>query len=59
LLDKTIEAAKAFKPLDSAATARLQQMAANRESIFLNEEKQVALNHPHVNPGYPHDSHMG
>jgi hypothetical protein len=28
-------------------------MAANRESIFLNEEKQVAFNHPHGNPLYP------
>jgi predicted aldo/keto reductase-like oxidoreductase len=59
LLDKTIEAAKAFRPLDSAATARLQEMAANRESIFLNEEKQVALNHPHWNPAYPHESQFG
>jgi hypothetical protein len=59
LLDKTIEAAKAFRPLDSAATARLQEMAANRESIFLNEEKQVALNHPHWNPAYPHESQLG
>ena len=34
-------------------------MAANRESIFLNEEKQVALNHPHWNPAYPHESQFG
>jgi len=54
LLDKTIEAAKAFKPLDAAAIGKLQEMAANRESIFLNEEKQVAFNHPHGNPAYGH-----
>lgn len=54
LLDKTIDAAKAYKPLDTAAVEQLQHMAANRESIFLNEEKQVAMNHPHGNPMYPH-----
>ncbi len=52
LLDKTIDAAKAYKPLDTAAVEQLQHMAANRESIFLNEEKQVAMNHPHGNPMY-------
>ncbi len=53
LLDKTIEAARRFKPLDPEAAEQLQQMAANRESIFLREEKQVAFNHPHGNPAYP------
>jgi len=56
LLDKTIEAARGFKPLDPQAVAQLQDMAANRESIFLNEEKQVAVNHPHGNPVYPQPS---
>jgi predicted aldo/keto reductase-like oxidoreductase len=54
LLDKTIDAAKAYKPLDAAAAEQLQHMAANRDSIFLSEEKQVAMNHPHGNPMYPH-----
>jgi aryl-alcohol dehydrogenase-like predicted oxidoreductase len=54
LLDRTIEAAKAFKPLDAPAVEQLQQMAANRGSIFLAEENQVATNHPHANPAYPH-----
>jgi len=53
LLDKTIEAAKVYKPLDTAAAEQLKHMAENRESIFLNEEKQVAFNHPHGNPLYP------
>ena len=44
LLDKTIAAAKVFKPLDSEAETELKQMAANRESLFLAEERQVALN---------------
>lgn len=59
LLDKTIEAAKVFKPLDSDAVGKLQDMAANRGSIFEGEEKQVALNLPHWNPVYPHSPHEG
>jgi aryl-alcohol dehydrogenase-like predicted oxidoreductase len=57
LFEKTVEAAKTFRPLDQEAVAQLQEMAANRESIFLNEEKQVALNHPHWNPAYPAEAH--
>lgn len=57
LFEKTLEAAKAFRPLDQDAVQELQQMAANRESIFLNEEKQVAMNHPHWNPAYPNAGH--
>lgn len=53
LFQKTVEAARHFRPLDSEAVEQLQQLAANRESIFLNEEKQVAVNHPHCNPAYP------
>jgi len=52
LLDKAIDAAKAFQPLDSTAATELQQMASNRESIFLNEEKQVSFNYPHGNPHF-------
>lgn len=59
LLDRTIEAAKAFKQLDAPAVEQLQQMAANRGSIFLAEENQVASNHPHGNPHYPHGPHEG
>ena len=53
LLDKTIEAAKVFKPLDGEAESELKQMAANRESIFLAEERQVALNLKEWTPVYP------
>jgi aryl-alcohol dehydrogenase-like predicted oxidoreductase len=53
LFEKTVEAAKTFHPLDQEAVTELQAMAADRESIFLNEEKQVAVNHPHLNPAYP------
>jgi aryl-alcohol dehydrogenase-like predicted oxidoreductase len=57
LLDRTIEAGKAFTPLDDAAASQLKEMAANRESIFLREEQQVALNLPHWNPVYPNSPH--
>jgi len=56
LLARTIDAAKDFQPLDASAIEQLRQMAANRDSIFLAEEKQVALNHPHGNPAYPHEA---
>jgi predicted aldo/keto reductase-like oxidoreductase len=59
LLDKTIAAAKAFKPLDSEAEAELKQMAANRESIFLAEEQQVALNLKEWTPVYPDSPYEG
>ncbi|HEV2209624.1 MAG TPA: aldo/keto reductase [Verrucomicrobiae bacterium] len=54
LLDKTIEAAKMFRPLDVAGGEQLKHMAANRESIFLAEENQVAMDHPHGNPAWRH-----
>lgn len=56
LFEKAVEGARRFKPLDAAATAKLREMAANRGSIFLAEEKQVAVNHPHLNPHYPHEA---
>jgi thiol-disulfide isomerase/thioredoxin len=59
LLDKAIDAAKIFQPLDTAAIEELQQMASNRESIFLNEEKQVSLNYPHGNPHFAHGHQEG
>jgi hypothetical protein len=57
LLDKTIDAAKAFTPLDAAAVEKLQQMAANRESLFTGEERQVAFNLPHRESGYAYSPH--
>lgn len=57
LLDRTIEAAKAFKPLDEAAIEQLKQMAANRDSLFIREEQQVALNLPHGKPIHPDSPH--
>jgi predicted aldo/keto reductase-like oxidoreductase len=57
LVDRTIEACKEVKPLDAAGTELLKQMAASRESIFLREEREVALNSPHWRPAYPEYPH--
>jgi aryl-alcohol dehydrogenase-like predicted oxidoreductase len=57
LLDKSIEAAKALQPLDEKGIEQLKQLAANRDSIFLEEERQVAMNLPHWTPVYPHSPH--
>ena len=59
LLDKAIDAAKVFQPLDTAAVGELQQMSANRESIFLDEEKKVSFNYPHGNPHFAHRHQEG
>lgn len=62
LLDKTIEAAKIFKPLDQAAIEKLKTMAENMGSIFIREEQQVAMNHPYwipVHPDSPHETGCG
>jgi predicted aldo/keto reductase-like oxidoreductase len=57
LLDRTIEAAKAYKPLDEAAITQLKAMAADRGSLFLKEEQQVAMNPPYWNPVHPDSPH--
>jgi len=57
LLDRAIEGARAFKPLDEAAIERLKQMAANRDSIFLREEQQVAMNLRQWTPVFPDSPH--
>jgi aryl-alcohol dehydrogenase-like predicted oxidoreductase len=57
LFDRTIDGAIAFKPLDDPAVERLQQMAADRGSLFIGEEKQVALNSPHWTPVHPDSPH--
>jgi len=57
LLDRCITAAKAFKPLDETAVAQLKQMAAGRDSLFLGEEQQVALNSRPWTPLHPDSPH--
>ena len=57
LFHRTVDGALKFKPLDDPAVERLQQMAANRGSIFIGEEKQVAMNLPHWTPVHPDSPH--
>ncbi len=57
LLERMMNAARAYQPLDEAAVAELKSMAANRDSIFLREEQQVAANLPHWSPVYPDSPH--
>jgi len=59
LLDKTIEAAKAFRPIDPAGTEQLRKMAANCGSIFVQEEQRVASNLPCSIPIHPDSPHEG
>jgi hypothetical protein len=44
---------------DGEAEAELKQMAANRESLFLVEERQVALNLREWTPVYPDSPYEG
>ncbi len=57
LLDRMIIAAKAFEPMDGPAADQLKEMAANRESLFIREEQQVALNLHRWTPVYPDSPH--
>lgn len=57
LFERAVEASKSFTPLDTAAADKLRQMAADRGSLFLPEEQQVALNRPHWTPVYPDSPH--
>lgn len=57
LLDRTIKACDRIEALDEAAETRLKDMAQNRESIFLREEAQVAMNPRHWTPVYPDSPH--
>jgi predicted aldo/keto reductase-like oxidoreductase len=58
LLDRTIEAAKNYKPLDAQAITSLKEMAANRGSIFEREEKAIAINARKWTLPYPENPHL-
>ena len=57
LLDRCITAAKALPALDDTAVAQLKEMAAGRDSLFVGEENQVALNVPRWSPLHPDSPH--
>ncbi len=54
LLDRTIEAAKKYAPLDATAVRQLEEMAATRDSIFTREEQLAATNAFLPYPNNPH-----
>jgi len=45
LVDKAIEATRAYRPLTEAELEQLKKMAAGRPSIFEEEERQYAMRH--------------
>lgn len=59
LFDKMVEAAKAYRPPTAADLEQLRTIAASCESIFLQEEQQVALNLPCSVPVHLDSPHEG
>jgi predicted aldo/keto reductase-like oxidoreductase len=57
ILDKTIAAARNFKPITEEETEQVRRLAATCESVFLKEEQQVARNLPADLPVYPDSPH--
>jgi hypothetical protein len=58
LVDRAIEACQAGVPaLDKAGEEKLKTMAQNRGSIFIGEERQVAMNPPYWAPVHPDSPH--
>lgn len=55
LLDRTIEAARKYEPLDSVAVSQLKEMAATRDSIFTREEATATAALPY--PNNPRDAY--
>lgn len=57
LLDRSITAGHAFRPVDDADRQKLQAMAAGQGSIFKREEESVVLGKTYDSP-YPHRPHL-
>lgn len=53
IYEKAAEAAKAFSPMTDAELARLKEMAAKWESVFLDQQKQVSMAHPCRDVAFP------
>ena len=58
LLDRTIEAAKKYEPLDTVAVSQLKEMAATRDSIFTREETIATQNAALPYPANPRDVYL-
>jgi predicted aldo/keto reductase-like oxidoreductase len=57
LLDRSITAGHAYRPVDDADRQKLQAMAAGQGSIFKKEEESVVLGRAYDSP-YPHHPHL-
>lgn len=53
LYEKSLTAAKTFRPITEAELERLKGMAAKWESVFLEQQKQVSMAHPHHDLAFP------
>lgn len=53
LYEKSLTAAKAFRPITDAELERLKGMATQWEPIFLEQQKQVSMAHPHHDLIFP------
>ncbi len=56
LLDRAIEAAKKYQPLDTAAVDQLKRMAETRDSIFIREENIATQNASIPYPNNPRET---
>lgn len=57
LLDKAIEAARSYHPITKAETDKLQELAKTCESLFRQEQEQVARGESLRQPIYPDSPH--
>jgi predicted aldo/keto reductase-like oxidoreductase len=57
LYEKSLTAAKAFRPITEAELERLKGMAAKWESVFLDQQKQVSMGRPHHDLAFPDSPH--
>ncbi len=59
LLDRSIEAGKAYRPITEAETERLRKTAETCESLFRREQQEVVAGTPLSEPTYADSPHEG
>ncbi len=57
LLDKAIEAGRAFRPISEDETGKLKETAETCLSLFEDDEQRVARGEPLTGPSYPNRAH--
>lgn len=55
LFEKSVQAAKNYRPITKTETTRLEEIAKACLSVFQQEEQQVAVNYRHPYPFRPHE----